>query len=225
MNAIPGGGISVVIVDDEALVRQGLTLILEAVEDIRVLGVGDGGDAERLVRELRPDVVLLDIRMPHPDGLTVLRALRALAQPPRVVMLTTFDMDDYVRTAIDLGASGYLLKDTDPEQLPHFVRAAAAGGVVLAPAPARRMRDAVRTGGADPAASELIATLTDRELAVLGHVARGGSNAEIALAMHLSVGTVKDHVSTVLAKLGVTGRVTAALVAERAGFLEAGATR
>lgn len=205
--------------------RQGVTLILEAAGDIDVLGVGGGGDAVRIAREQRPDVVLLDVRMPPPDGIAVLRELRALPEPPYVVMLTTFDMDDYVRTAIELGASGYLLKDTDPEQLPHFVRAAAAGGVVLAPAPASRVRAAVRAGGADPAAAEIAARLTPRELAALRLLADGRSNAEIAQRLHLSVGTVKDHVSAILAKLGVSGRVPAALVAERAGLLVPEATR
>lgn len=211
--------VTVVIIDDEALVRQGLTLILQAAGDIVVLGVGDSGDAERLVRDKRPDVVLLDVRMPAPDGIAVLKELRKLIDPPSVIMLTTFDMDDYIRTAIELGASGYLLKDTDPEQLPHYVRTAAAGGVVLAPAPARRVQAAIRAGASDPDAVLAASTLTERELAVLRLLARGHSNAEIAGAMHLSVGTVKDHVSMVLAKLGVSGRVLAALVAERAGLL------
>lgn len=217
--------ISVVIIDDEALVRQGLTLILEAADDLRVAAVGDGAAAREIVTAQQPDVVLLDIRMPEPDGLTVLRQLLELDAPPRVVMLTTFDMDDYVRTAIELGAAGYLLKDTDPEQLPHFVRTAAAGGVVFAGSPAQRMRAAVSERVADPAATTLADTLSPRELAVLRRLSRGESNAEIALGLHLSQGTVKDHVSAILAKLGVPGRVPAALVAERAGLLADGAQR
>lgn len=219
MTTDPAHRIPVVIIDDEALVRQGLTLILEAAADIEVVGVGEGGDAMRLVEQLRPSVVLLDIRMPAPDGLTVLDELCRLSAPPAVVMLTTFDMDSYVRTALERGASGYLLKDTDPEQLPHFVRTAAAGGVVLAAAPADSMRAAVRAGGTDPQAAALTARLTARESAVLRRLGRGESNAEISAALHLSVGTIKDHVSAILAKLGVTGRVPAVLIAERAGLL------
>ncbi|SJN10230.1 two-component system response regulator [Leucobacter sp. 7(1)] len=225
MHELRDATISVVIIDDEALVRQGLTLILEAADDIRVVGVGDSGAAADLVSTHRPSVVLLDIRMPAPDGLTVLRHLRTLPDPPQVVMLTTFDMDDTVRTALELGAAGYLLKDTDPEHLPHFVRTAAAGGVVLAGSPAHRMRTAIRAGGADPEAAALVDTLTDREVSVLRQLARGDSNAEIARALHLSQGTVKDHVSAILAKLRVTGRVPAALIAARADILTAEPTR
>lgn len=217
--------ISVVIIDDEALVRQGITLILEAAGDIKVRGVGTGADAEQLVRLHRPDVVLLDVRMPQPDGIAVLRTLRGLDQPPYVVMLTTFDMDDYVRTALSLGASGYLLKDTDPEQLAQFVRAAAAGGVVIAPAPARHMREAFQTSPSDAQALMLTELLTEREISTLRELAHGKSNAEIAQTLHLSVGTIKDHVSGILAKLGVTGRVPAALIAERAGLLTQGVRR
>ncbi len=217
--------IRVVIIDDEALVRHGLTLILEAADDIDVVGVGDGADAERLVRDHTPDVVMLDIRMPAPDGLTVLRTLRAAPEPPRIVMLTTFDMDDYVTTAIELGAAGYLLKDTDPEQLPSFVRTAMAGGVVLGDSPARRMLRQAARGRPDRGASDLIATLTDRERAVLVAVADGASNGEIGALLHLGVGTVKDHVSSLLAKLGVSSRVQAALLAERAGLLRDGTRR
>lgn len=211
--------IHVVIIDDEALVRQGLTLILEAADDIRVLGVGDSAAAAALVATHQPAVVLLDIRMPEPDGLTLLRQFRGLPDPPQVIMLTTFDMDDAVRTALELGAAGYLLKDTDPEHLPQFVRTAAAGGVVLAGSPAQRMRAAVRAGGTDHAAAELVSALTDRERSVLRHLAQGDSNAQIARALHLSQGTVKDHVSAILAKLGVAGRVPAALIAARADLL------
>lgn len=217
--------IAVAIIDDEALVRQGLTLILEAAPGLTVVGSGDGTEALALVRERCPQVVLLDIRMPQVDGLTVLRELTALPDPPHIVMLTTFDMDDYVRTALDLGAAGYLLKDTDPELLPQYVRTAASGGVVLAPLPAQRMREAVRAGGTDHDAVARIAQLTEREREVLVRVAQGDSNTEISRALLLSVGTVKDHVSAILAKLSVSGRVPAALLAERAGLLRTEVTR
>lgn len=217
--------IAVAIIDDEALVRQGLTLILEAAPGLTVVGSGDGTEALALVRERCPQVVLLDIRMPQVDGLTVLRELTALPDPPHIVMLTTFDMDDYVRTALDLGAAGYLLKDTDPELLPQYVRTAASGGVVLAPLPAQRIREAVRAGGTDHDAVARIAQLTEREREVLVRVAQGDSNTEISRALLLSVGTVKDHVSAILAKLSVSGRVPAALLAERAGLLRTEVTR
>lgn len=215
----PDSRIRVVIIDDEALIRHGLTLILEAADDITVVGVGDGADAERLVRKERPDVVMLDIRMPAPDGISVLRALQSLPDAPKVVMLTTFDMDEYVTTAVGLGASGYLLKDTDPEHLPAFVRTAAAGGVVLGESPARRMLRAAADGRPDDDARRRIAALTERERDVLICVARGASNSEIGQRLHMGVGTVKDHVSSVLGKLDVPGRVPAALLAERAGLL------
>ena len=226
MHELRDATISVVIIDDEALEsdRACTTLILEAADDIRVVGVGDSGAAADLVSTHQPSVVLLDIRMPAPDGLTVLRHLRTLPDPPQVVMLTTFDMDNTVRTALELGAAGYLLKETDPEHLPHFVRTAAAGGVVLAGSPAHRMRTAIRAGGADPEAAALVDTLTDREVSVLRQLARGDSNAEIARTLHLSQGTVKDHVSAILAKLRVTGRVPAALIAARADILRCSGT-
>ncbi|MBC9955108.1 response regulator transcription factor [Leucobacter sp. cx-42] len=217
--------IAVAIIDDEALVRQGLTLMLEAAPDLTVVGSGDGTEALALVRERCPQVVLLDIRMPQVDGLTVLRELMALPDPPHVIMLTTFDMDDYVRTALDLGAAGYLLKDTDPELLPQYVRTAAGGGVVLAPIPAQRMREAVREGGTDHDAVARIAQLTEREREVLVRLAQGDSNTEISRQLLVSVGTVKDHVSAILAKLSVSGRVPAALLAERAGLLRTEVTR
>ncbi|MFE9600143.1 response regulator [Streptomyces hokutonensis] len=212
--------IRVLVVDDEAMVRTGFRHILDAADDIEVVAAVSGGAAVRTVRETRPDVVLLDIRMPDVDGLTVLAELRRLPEPPVVAMLTTFDMDQYVAAALRSGASGFLLKDTDPEQLPYLIRSLADGGVVLS---AKVTRTVV--GGyldADPRgpAALGIGRLTERERAVLVLVAEGLSNTGIAERMHLSSATVKDHVSAVLAKLEVSSRVQAALLADRAGLLK-----
>jgi DNA-binding NarL/FixJ family response regulator len=212
--------IRVLVVDDEAMIRTGFRHILNAADDIEVVAAVSGGQAVRTAREARPDVVLLDIRMPDVDGLTVLAELRRMPEPPVVAMLTTFDMDEYVAAALRSGASGFLLKDTDPEQLPYLIRSLADGGVVLS---AKVTRTVV--GGyldADPRnpAALGISRLTDRERTVLVLVAEGLSNTGIAERMHLSSATVKDHVSAVLAKLEVGSRVQAALLADRAGLLK-----
>ncbi|MGI5466871.1 response regulator [Streptomyces sp. CA-132043] len=211
--------IRVLVVDDEALIRTGFQHILGAADDIEVVAAVAGGQAVRSVRELQPDVVLLDIRMPDVDGLTVLADLRSLRQPPVVAMLTTFDTDEYVAAALRSGADGFLLKDTDPEQLPHLIRTLAAGGVVLSATVTRTVVNGFLDSGPDEPAVRGVARLTDRERAVLRLVADGLSNADIGTRMHLSTGTVKDHVSTILTKLEVGSRVQAALLAERAGLL------
>lgn len=213
--------IRVVIIDDEALVREGFTLILEAAPDIRVVGAGDGRDARVLIERFAPDVVLLDIRMPEVDGLTVLHELAAISDAPRVAVLTTFDSDEHIAEAIAAGAAGFLLKDTDPEALPRYVRTLAAGGMVLAPTASRLVADAIRDPRHDAEAAAQIATLSGRERDVLRRLANGRSNSEIGAELHLGVGTVKDHVSALLSKLGVVNRVQAALVAERGGLLAA----
>ena len=212
--------IRVLVVDDEALIRTGFMHILETADDIEVVAAVPGGRAVRTVRELRPDVVLLDIRMPDVDGLTILADLRRMPQPPVVAMLTTFDTDEYVTTALRSGAAGFLLKDTDPEQLPHLVRTLAEGGTVLSSKVTRLvvggyLDNSVR----EPAAARLTAGLTERERAVLVLMAEGLANNEIGERLHLSTGTIKGHVTSVLGKLRVTSRVQAALVAERAGLL------
>ncbi|WP_338677767.1 response regulator transcription factor [Streptomyces sp. SCSIO 30461] len=213
--------IRVLVVDDEALIRTGFQHILDAADDIEVVAAVPGGDAVRTAQELRPDVVLLDIRMPDVDGLTVLAALRRLPQPPVVAMLTTFDMDEYVATALRSGAAGFLLKDTDPEALPYLVRTLADGGAVLSSKITRTVVDRyLETGaGCRESAARGLGLLTERERDVLVLVADGLSNGEIAARMHLSTGTVKDHVSAILTKLDVASRVQAALLAERAGML------
>ncbi|MEU8241845.1 response regulator transcription factor [Actinoplanes missouriensis] len=213
--------IRVIVVDDEALVRSGFALILSAAPDIDVVATSGGLDALAAVREHQPDVVLLDIRMPDLDGLTVLGQIRTLDSPPVVAMLTTFDADEYVLAALDRGAAGFLLKDTEPEHLAQLVRTLAAGGVVMSPKASRTLlRSLPRTSAADEDLGR-VERLTGRERDVLVLLAQGLSNAEIGVRLHLGTGTVKDHVSALLTKLRVSGRVQAALLAQRAGLLEA----
>ncbi|MEI5102531.1 response regulator transcription factor [Streptomyces sp. PmtG] len=216
--------IRVVVVDDEALVRSGFEMILNAAGDLRVVATAAGADAVDTVRGEDPDVVLLDIRMPDVDGLTVLRELRSLPKPPVVAMLTTFDTDEYIVTALRSGAAGFLLKDTEPDQLAQLVRTLAAGGVVMSPKASRSMLRA-HPGPGGGAASEdtaRVGRLTGRERDVLVLIAEGLTNADIGTRLHLSAGTVKDHVSAILTKLRVGSRVQAALLAERAGLLDPG---
>ncbi|WP_185836991.1 response regulator transcription factor [Streptomyces sp. WAC 06783] len=208
------------VVDDEALVRSGFELILNASDDIQVVATADGAHAAEVIRREAPDVVLLDIRMPDVDGLTVLRQVRALPEAPVVAMLTTFDTDEYILTALRSGAAGFLLKDTEPEQFAHLVRTLAAGGVVMSPKASRALlRSHPGAGAPQDADVARVALLSDRERDVLVLVAEGLSNADIGIRIHLSAGTVKDHVSSILTKLRVASRVQAALLAERAGLL------
>ncbi|MFE3858106.1 response regulator [Streptomyces griseorubiginosus] len=211
--------IRTMVVDDEALIRTGFTHILDAADDIDVVAAVSGGQAVRTVRELGPDVVLLDIRMPDVDGLTVLAELRRLRPAPVVAMLTTFDADEYVTAALRSGASGFLLKDTDPEQLPFLIRALAEGGTVLSSDVTRRVVDGYLDRSRRGPAGDIVARLTARERAVLMLIAEGLANVDIGTRLHMSTGTVKGHVSTILAKLEVSSRVQAALLAERAGLL------
>ncbi|MEU5792970.1 response regulator transcription factor [Streptomyces sp. NPDC047813] len=212
--------VRVMVIDDEALIRTGFTHILNAADDIEVVGAVPGGLGVHAVRELQPDVVLLDIRMPDVDGLSVLADLRRMSQPPVVAMLTTFDADDYVATALRSGAAGFLLKDTDPEELPHLVRTLAQGGTVLSSKVTRRVVDGYLDHGArEPAAVRLTDRLTERERAVLALMAEGLANTDIGERLHLSTGTVKGHVTNLLGKLRVGSRVQAVLIAERAGLL------
>lgn len=209
----------VVIVDDEALVRSGFELILRAAGDIDVIATCDGLTATAIISELRPQVVLLDIRMPGKDGLAVLAELRELATPPVVAMLTTFDTDEYLATALELGATGFLLKDTDPEQLPQMIHTLAAGGLVLSGAVSPKVVSGYLNNPIDADARRRIQALTSRETEVLQLLARGYSNNGIAAALHTSMGTVKDQVSSILSKLAVKSRVEAATLAQRAGIL------
>ncbi|OSC59078.1 DNA-binding response regulator [Streptomyces sp. 4F] len=208
------------VVDDEALVRSGFQMILNASDGIRVVATAEGAQAADVIRREMPDVVLLDIRMPDVDGLTVLRQIQALPEPPYVAMLTTFDTDEYILTALRSGAAGFLLKDTEPEQLAHLVRTLAAGGVVMSPKATRALlRGHPGAGAPQDADVARVGLLSDRERDVLVLVAEGLSNADVGTRIHLSAGTVKDHVSSILTKLRVSSRVQAALLAERAGLL------
>ncbi|QOD42648.1 response regulator [Clavibacter zhangzhiyongii] len=208
--------ISVVVVDDEALVRSGISLVLDSSPRITVLAATSSKTAVDTVRQHVPDVVLVDIRMPEPDGLTILRGLMAEPAPPVIAMLTTFGLDEHVLEALHRGASGFLLKDTDPEQLVRHVLTLAAGGTVLAAGlpPERLFRSPDELAQAD-----LLSHLTEREIAVLRALARGLSNADIGTECGMRLGTVKETVSSVISTLGVGSRVEAAIVAARAGLV------
>lgn len=221
-----GDIIRVLVVDDQALVRGGFRMILDSQPDIEVVDeAADGYAALALSRSLRPDVVLMDVRMPGMDGLQATRQLLATGQGPRVLMLTTFDLDEYVYDALRAGASGFLLKDVRPEQLAEAVRVVAAGETLLAPAITRRLVQQYvrrpRPGATRPRALE---PLTERELAVLASMARGHSNAEIAAELFLSETTVKSHVTHVFSKLHLHDRAQAVVVAYESGLVEPGET-
>ncbi|ALU97929.1 two-component system response regulator [Streptomyces globisporus C-1027] len=184
------------------------------------MATAEGAQAADVIRREMPDVVLLDIRMPDVDGLTVLQQIHTLPEPPHVAMLTTFDTDEYILTALRSGAAGFLLKDTEPEQLAQLVRTLAAGGVVMSAKASRALlRGHPGAGAPQDADVARVGLLSDRERDVLALVAEGLSNADIGTRIHLSAGTVKDHVSSILTKLRVSSRVQAALLAERAGLL------
>jgi DNA-binding NarL/FixJ family response regulator len=212
----------VLLVDDEALVRAGLRMILEAAGDIDVVGEAvDGADAVEAVRRSRPDVVLMDIRMPRLDGLAALQALRALDDPPPVVILTTFDLDDYVFRALQAGAAGFLLKDTPPLELVNAVRVVASGDSMLSPSVTRRLIAHFAEDGRarrQEAARGRLDVLTDREAEVLAAVGRGLANAEIGAELYMSEATVKAHVSRLLVKLDQANRVQLAILAHDAGL-------
>jgi len=216
--------IRVLLVDDEALVRSGLRMMLDAQADIEVAGeAGDGGHAVEEALRLHPDVVLMDIRMRHVDGIEATRRLLAAGSPSRVLILTTFDLDEYVYEAMRSGASGFMLKDVSPGQLAEAVRTVAAGEALLSPAITQRL--IARFIDRPPPGSTLpprLEALTPRELDVLRHLARGLSNAEIAAELILGEATVKTHVARVLAKLEVRDRVQAVVVAYESGLVEPG---
>ena len=220
------GPIRVLVVDDQELVRSGFCVILEAADGIAVAGEAANGEAAvAAVADTRPDVVLMDIRMPGMDGLEATRLITGAADPaagapPKVVMLTTFDLDDYVYEALRAGASGFLLKDSPRHDLIAAIRAAAAGDALLAPSVTRRLIEAFarRPPEVAPSPSQ-VASLTARERDVLLLLARGRSNAEIATTLFVTDATVKTHVGNVLAKLGLRDRVQAVILAYEIGLV------
>ncbi|UOQ56328.1 response regulator transcription factor [Leucobacter allii] len=221
----PGTEIAVAIIDDQAMVREGFGALLSAQEDITVVGsAADGSEAVQLVRRTRPHVVLMDIRMPQLNGLDATRAILAMPglEHPRVIILTTFDADEYVFSALRAGASGFLLKDATAEDLVAAVRIVAAGDALLAPSVTSRLIAdyAARPAPREPAA-ELMA-LTPRELEVMRLIATGRSNAEIAGELFLAEQTVKTHVSRVLGKLGLRDRAQIVVAAYESGLISAG---
>jgi DNA-binding NarL/FixJ family response regulator len=218
--------IRVLIADDQALVRAGFHAILETDGDIEVVGeAADGDEAVERAAELRPDVVLMDIRMPGLDGIEATRRVLATgADSPRVLMLTTFDLNEYLYEAMKAGASGFLLKDAPRDQLIGGVRTVAAGDALLAPSLVRRLvEDFVRRPPPGTAATPGLQDLTERETEVLRHMARGLSNAEIAGELYVSEATVRTHVSHILQKLDLRDRVQAVVLAYESGLVQPGA--
>ncbi|MFI6411611.1 response regulator [Streptomyces sp. NPDC050585] len=221
--------IRLLVVDDDPLVRAGLSLMLGGAQDIEIVGeAADGADVPPLVERLAPHVVLMDIRMPGVDGLTATERLRVRPGAPEVVVLTTFHADEQVLRALRAGAAGFVLKDTPPAEIVDAVRKVAAGDPVLSPAVTRQLMThvagvagpAVREDDRRTAAARRLAELAEREREVALAVGRGGSNAEIAAALYMSVPTVKAHVSRILAKLGLNNRVQIALLVHDAGLLD-----
>ncbi|TQM15709.1 response regulator [Pseudonocardia kunmingensis] len=203
----PQAPLRVLLADDQEMVRTGFRLILSAEGDVEVVGeAGTGVDAVTLARELRPDVVLMDIRMPQLDGLEATRALAADPEPPRIVVVTTFDLDEYVYGALRAGACGFLLKDAGPRLLVEAVRAAAAGDALVSPSVTVRLLEHLAAGPAARAPA-LPDPLSPRELEVVRAVARGRTNAEIAAELFVSLSTVKTHLTNVQAKLSARNRV------------------
>jgi DNA-binding NarL/FixJ family response regulator len=233
------GVIRVVLVDDQELVRTGFRLVLGGQQDIEVVGeAGDGAEAVEVTAATRPDVVVMDVRMPRMDGVEATRRIRVSADAPRVLILTTFDVDEYVYEAIKAGASGFLLKDTGARNLIEGVRIVHSGDAIVAPSTTKRLLDRFSAaapswagpGGGPPGPAgrpqhqaPAGGPLTPRETEVLREVALGLSNAEIAGRMYLSEATVRTHVSNILGKLGLRGRVQAVVYAYEAGLVRPGA--
>jgi DNA-binding NarL/FixJ family response regulator len=215
--------IRVLVTDDQALVRGGFRMILDAQPDIEVVGeASDGREAIALARELTPDVVLMDVRMPVLDGIEATRELTRDGDRSRVLMLTTFDLDEHVYDAIRAGASGFLLKDVPPAELAHAVRVVAAGETLLAPTITRRLVEEFVRRPPPGRRSEQLEDLTERELEVLQLVARGLSNGEIAEQLVLGETTVKTHVTRILSKLDLRDRVQAVVLAYESGLVTPG---
>ena len=216
--------IRVLLCDDQALVRSGFRMILETRQDLQVVGEAqDGRQAVRLAAQTRPDVILMDVRMPNLDGVEATRQIVAAGSPARILVLTTYDLDDYVYAAIRAGASGFLLKDVQPDQLAEAIRVIAAGDALLAPSVTRRLLGQFARTLPGPRASRAsrasLSALTERETEVLRLLAAGLSNAELAGRLYISEATVKSHVSSLLRKLGLRDRVQAVILAYDTGLV------
>lgn len=217
--------IHVLLADDQPLLRMGFRLILEGEEDLRIVGeASDGAEAVRQARELNPDVVLMDVRMPVLDGIEATRAITAAGSRARIIILTTFDVDEYAFAGLQAGASAFLLKDVAPSDLIHAVRVVASGDAVVAPRVTQRLletyvRGSARTVASAPAPDPLLADLTPRETEMLEAMAEGLSNAEIAHRYFLSEATVKTHVRRILTKLHLRDRVQAVVYAYETGLV------
>lgn len=216
--------IRVMLVDDQAMVRTGFRMILEAEGDITVVGeAGTGREAVEMVGRARPDVILMDVRMPEMDGIEACEQICAHHAGPRVMMLTTFDLNDYVHAALRAGASGFLLKDAPPEQLIEAIHVIAAGDALLAPSVTQTLIDEIaRQPTGNPDGFPGIADLTVREVDVIRLMAKGLSNAEIARELFLGEATIKTHVGRILAKLGARDRVQAVVAAYESGLVVPG---
>ncbi|MFC9789561.1 response regulator [Rhodococcus sp. NPDC127528] len=216
--------ITVLLVDDQELMRMGLKMVLDAHEDLAVVGeAADGAAAIAEARRLGPDVVLMDVRMPVVDGVAATEKIVESGCPSRVLVMTTFDLDEHALGALRAGASGFLLKDTPPEDLVSAIRSVAAGDAVVSPKVTRRLLSRFISEDPVPArAPEVLGDLTDREREVLEHLATGLSNAEIASGLHLSEATVKTHVGRILTKLGLRDRVQAVVLAYETGLVTPG---
>jgi DNA-binding NarL/FixJ family response regulator len=221
--------ISVLLADDHSLIRKGFRLILDAEPDIEVVGeASDGTSAVSMASALRPDVVLMDVRMPGRDGIEATRDIAAAGLPSKVLILTTFDLDDYVFAGLRAGASGFLLKDTQPDDLVAAIRTIASGEAVLSPGATKRLIGQFTAQppeqGTGQQAAQIRRALTGREQDVFSLIAAGMSNSEIAARLHLSAGTVKVHVGRILAKLGLRDRVQAVVLAYESALIVRGAT-
>jgi DNA-binding NarL/FixJ family response regulator len=216
--------IRVLIADDQGMVRSGFTVLMNAQPDIEVIGEAvNGQEAVAKAADLRPDVILMDVRMPVLDGLQATRQISALPDPPKILVLTTFDLDDYVYEALRSGASGFLLKDASANELADAVRLVAAGDAMLAPGVTRRLiAEFARMGAPRAPTRKTLEGLTERESEVLTLVARGMSNAEIADHLVVAEQTVKTHVSRILMKLGLRDRTQAVVVAYETGLVHPG---
>ncbi|MEU6413518.1 response regulator transcription factor [Microbispora sp. NPDC046933] len=217
---VGGHGVRVLIADDQEIVRTGLSMILDAQPDIEVVGTAaDGRRAVELARRLRPDVCLFDIRMPGTDGIEATRSLAGpdVADPLAVVVITTFDLDEYVYAALRAGARGFLLKNAGADMLAQAVHAAAGGDALIAPSVTARLLGAFARTGPAPSPAQPIEALTYREEQILAAVARGRTNGEISAELHISLSTVKTHVASLMAKLGARNRVEIAIWAYETG--------